>query len=199
LPPSLESYNELFTREPSEAIKRLENQFRKREYDPVCAILLAWFYKGVGDSATASDYAVKAKLFAPGSPSLAFSPYHLDHPEHFDANLPLDAYSGELPGFFVDRTLSLDELIERLSSGDSGKITLQETRVTQSMDADSPVEERSDNHVFATETLAKIYESQGELEKAAQVYELLLERSPDKAGEYSLKVEALRSGNETSG
>lgn len=192
LPPSLVSYNELFVREPVEAIKRLENQFRKREYDPVCALLLAWFYREAGDVDTSDAFAQKARLFSPGSPFLAYSPFYLDHPENFDAVVTQEAYESDLPGFYVDRTLSLDELIERLSSGDAGKISLQEA------DGSSPVENRdnsdgADENLFATETLAKIYESQGKFDAAAKVYEQLMVSKPSKSDEYRDKIESLRA------
>lgn len=192
LPPSLVSYNELFVREPAEAIKRLENQFRKREYDPVCALLLAWFYRETGDVDTSDAYSLKARFFSPGSPFMAYSPFYLDHPEQFEAEVPQDAYENELPGFYVDRTLSLDELIERLSSGDASKISLQES------DGSVPVENRDGSEnagedLFATETLAKIYESQGKLEAAAKVYEQLMVSKPAKSDEYRDKVESLRT------
>lgn len=193
LPPSLQSYSELFQREPHEAIKRLENQLRKREYDPVCTILLAWFHKEIGDSSTASYYAIKAKLFAPGSPFLSFSSYYLDHSDQFDASVPLDAYEGELPGFFVDRTLSLDELIERLSSGDNSKISLQESHTEPVSDSETIIGDSADGQLLATETLAKIYEAQGAHEKAAQVYEALMAKNPGKADEYLNIIASLRS------
>ncbi len=193
LPPSLQSYSELFQREPHEAIKRLENQLRKREYDPVCTILLAWFHKEIGDASTASYYAIKAKLFAPGSPLLSFSSYYLDHSDQFDAIVPVDAYEGELPGFFVERTLSLDELIERLSSGDNSKISLQDGPTELKPDAETVLDDTVYDQMLATETLAKIYENQGAHEKAAQVYEALLANSPGKADEYLDKIASLRS------
>lgn len=192
LPPSLVSYNELFVREPAEALKRLENQFRKREYDPVCALLLAWFHREMGDLESSGAYSQKARLFSPGSPFLAHSPYYLDHPEQFETVVPTDAYEIELPGFYVDRTLSLDELIERLSSADAGKITLHDTDGSASGEWNDGSSE-SDGNEFATETLAKIYESQGKLEEAAKVYEQLMANTPSKTDEYLVKIEALRA------
>jgi len=196
LPPSLESYNELFMREPYESIKRLENQFRKREFDPVCSILLAWFYHVVGSGDIARDYAIKAKLYSPGSPFLMFGPYYLEHPENFEAIVPQDVYEGEKPGFYVDRTLSLDELIERLSSGDNSKIVLNDGAAAAQQQTESTSTDQSKEEVFVSETLATIYESQGELSKAAEVYELLIVSKPDKADYYNLKIESLRSATD---
>jgi tetratricopeptide (TPR) repeat protein len=193
LPPSLESYNELFMREPHEAIKRLEAQFRKREFDPICAVLIAWFYYEIGDHKIAGEYSLKAKLCSPGSPFLMYSPYYLDHPLKFEATIPQDVYEGELPGFFVDRTLSLDELIDKLSSGESSKIVMQDGSSHVQLQTDLNPTENTHEEVFATETLARIYESQGELKKAAQVYEILIGSKPEKAEEYSLKIASLKA------
>lgn len=191
LPASLSSYNELFVKSPAEAIKRLEAQFKKRLSDPICAILLAWFYYQTGDREKALDYAVKAKVFAPGSPSLSFAPYFLEHPSGFEAWTPETAYSIELPGFFVDRALSLDELIERLSAADSSKITL-----TDHASRDSEV--NFDDHTPSTEslatyTLADIYEKQGEIDRAISVYEQLFNQGGEKSEFYRTKIEVLRS------
>ena len=193
LPPSLESYNELFMREPHEAIKRLENQFRKREFDPVCAALLAWFYYVVGDRKTAQDYALKAKLCSPGSPFLMYSPYYLEHTQKFEASIPQDVYEGELPGFFVERTLSLDELIDKLSSGDNSKIVMSDGLAQVNTHTLPSLTDNHTEELFATETLANIYESQGELKKAVQVYEMLSISKPEKADEFSRKIESLKS------
>jgi tetratricopeptide (TPR) repeat protein len=193
LPPSLESYNELFLRDPNEAIKRLENQFRKREFDPVVALLLAWFYHVTGEHKASVDYALKAKLYSPGSPFLMFSPYYLDHPEKFEAKVPQDVHEGEQPGFFVERTLSLDELIDKLSSGDNSKIVLQDGATQTSGSSEAISTDVENGEIFATETLAKIYESQGELTKATQVYELLIASKPEKAEEYGLRIKHLKS------
>ena len=198
LPASLLSYNELFPREPAETVRRLEQQFKKREFDPVCALLLAWFHHETGDVAKASLYAVKAKLMAPGSPFFRFTPYYLDHPEQFEARVPEAPFEGELPGFFVDRMLSLDELIERLSGGDVNRISLQEGRSGALSETEGLVTEPEAGHVFATETLAAIYESQGEREKAAQVYALLRERLPERADVFTQKIESLREETDTS-
>ncbi len=196
LPPSLESYNDLFMREPIKAIKRLENQFRKREFDPVCSILLAWFHREVGAVDSSRDYAIKAKLYSPGSPFLMFSPYYLEHPDNFEAVVPQDVYEGEKPGFYVDRTLSLDELIERLSSGDNSKIVLNDETAASHGQTDSTSTEQSKQELFVSETLATIYESQGELGKAAEVYERLIASKPDKADYYNHKIESLRSAKD---
>lgn len=191
LPASLASYNELFVKSPDEAIKRLEAQFKKRVSDPVCSVLLAWFYYQTKQTEKAMEYAVKAKVFAPGSPSMSFAPYYLEHPSGFDAWTPDHTYSTELPGFFVDRVLSLDELIERLSSAESSKIMITEH-------SDVPVDaetEQGDTPIapYATETLANIYEKQGETELASAIYEILLSKGGDKADHYRAKLNQLRS------
>lgn len=193
LPPSLESYNELFVREPHEAIKRLENQFRKREFDPICALLLAWFYYATEDRKTAQDYALKATLFSPGSPFLMYSSYYLEHPHNVEASIPQDVYAGELPGFFVDRNLSLDELIDKLSSGDNSKIMMPDGLAQVNTHTLPSLTDNQTEELFATETLANIYESQGELKKAVQVYEMLIINKPEKAAAFSLKIELLKS------
>jgi tetratricopeptide (TPR) repeat protein len=192
LPASLSSYNELFAKSPNDAIKRLEAQFKKRLGDPICAVLLAWFYYQTSQRQKAMEYAVKAKVFAPGSPSMGFAPYFLEHPSGFEAWTPETAYSIELPGFFVDRALSLDELIERLSSADSSKIVLTEH---SSVETDMSFNDHpsAGGSILATETLAGIYEKQGETQLAISVYRQLLDQGGEKSDYYRSKIEALQS------
>lgn len=190
LPASLISYNEMFQQDASEAIKRLEAQAKKRGNDPLCYLLLAWFYLHTGNREKAYDQSRKARCFAPGSPFLEYVVYMLEHPDGFDVNVPDHPFEGELPGFFMDRALSLDELIERLSDSDSTRFTMSESRTTTSIDFDA---QDADDSFFATETLAKIYESQGEKSKAIAVYERLLETDPDKSDLFTQHIERLKS------
>jgi hypothetical protein len=191
LPASLASYNELFVKSPEEAIKRLEAQFKKRVSDPVCSVVLSWFYYQTDQPKRAMEYAVKAKFFAPGSPSMSFAPYFLEHPTGFEAWTPEHTYSTELPGFFVDRALSLDELIERLSSAESSKIMITEH---SDVSVDTEIEQGEGPIApYATETLANIYEKQGETELALAIYEILLTKGGDKADHYQSKIDQLRS------
>ena len=46
---------------------------------------------------------------------------------------------------------------------------------------------------LVSETLAKIYISQGELKEAISIYEKLIERKPENKEEYSLAIEELKS------
>jgi len=191
LPTSLVSYNELYQQDSEEAIKRLEAQAKKRGNDPLCYMLLAWFYLHTGNREMAYDQARKARCFAPGSPFLEYVVYMLEHPDGFDVKVPEHPFEGELPGFFMDRALSLDELIERLSDSDSTRFSMSESRspsTTVEFDAQD-----ADDRFFATETLAKIYESQGETGKAIAVYERLLETDPDKSDHFAQHIERLRS------
>ena len=67
LPESLKSYDDLFQRDPEEAVRRLETQARKRGPDAVCALLLAWFHLHLGNRTEALEQAARARSFAPGS------------------------------------------------------------------------------------------------------------------------------------
>ncbi len=189
LPASLKSYDDMFQRAPREAVRRLEAQSKKRGNDAVCSLLLAWFHHQLGDGTLAREQVARARSFAPGSLFMEFASYRLFHPDGFEAWLPDDPQMGHAPGFFVERTLSLDELIERLSDSDAARITLSET--PPDVDADlsqSPFAAEE----MATETLAAIYEKQGKLDEAAVVYERLLKAHPDREAHFRERLNHIR-------
>jgi tetratricopeptide (TPR) repeat protein len=179
LPKSLESHLELFEKDAAKAIHSLERHLKRRAYDAVGHLLLAWFYHSNGDRESAQELAIKAKTFAPGSPFFENLPYYFSHPKGFDAWLPdtaNDYYTIMRSAPKKNRLyVDLDGLISKLSAIESSKIEVKD---------DAPVNPAKSvqNYVdeIATETLARIYEGQNELEKAIKVYQKIKERQPER-------------------
>jgi tetratricopeptide (TPR) repeat protein len=65
----------------------------------------------------------------------------------------------------------------------------------------TPVKEKNENKKSAindpliSETLAKIYLSQGEIKEALRIYSLLIKKCPDKRGYFEDKIAEIKSGN----
>src|SRR5699024_7434783 len=123
IPQSLASYAEHFEEHPQKATERLEKQLAKRGPDAVGYLLLAWFFFRQDKRERAIELAIKARIFAPGSPFLQKFHYYLSHPDLFDAWTP-DARAASATES-IDRNgpiLDLDSLIEKLSKTKAQKI-----------------------------------------------------------------------------
>lgn len=60
---------------------------------------------------------------------------------------------------------------------------------------DIAAENNPDKSKLASETLAKIYLSQGQKKEAIEIYDLLIQRTPDKKEYYLRKIEEIRNQN----
>lgn len=169
IPGSLAGHYELFGTSPEKAINNLERQLKRRGYDAVGHFLLAWFYLQTGDRENAIQCAIRAKNYAPGSHFFDKLPYFLEHPDGFGAwvppTVPENAPAKEAVVATNRIHVDLDSLIDRLSNVESTKIVVSE---------DTPVPANTSKKVFnddiATETLARIYESQQRYEEAIEMY-----------------------------
>ncbi|MCH8567375.1 MAG: tetratricopeptide repeat protein [Balneolales bacterium] len=198
LPESLKSHLELFDKDPEKALSMLERHLKRRGNDAVGFFLLGWFHLKKGNREKAGLYAIKAKIFAPGSPFFAYLPYFFQHPDHFQAWIPQNAVnmSGNLnsvPGsalnvthsnrFFVD----LDQLITKLSKPETSRISLSEA----SKDLKHAPFRKGEG--IATSTLAKIYEDQKQYKEAIKVYEKIAERNPERRDICESEISRLQS------
>lgn len=190
IPKSLASYAEHFEEEPLKATTRLKKQLKKRGPDAVGHFLLAWFYhlKGMNDQAV--DEALKARIFAPGSPFFEKLHYYLSHPQSFEAWTPSDAAkksekpqssSHDRPGPVLD----LDSLIQKLSKVESERIRPSAIENTK----EKPVRKQADDvDDIVSETLASIHEAQGKIKAAIKTYRRLKELNKDKTEYYNEQI-----------
>ena len=217
LPPSLDSYQDFFLREPEETLRRLELQVKRRGYDPVACLFISWLYLQRGNEEKGYEYARMAKAGGPGSRTMDFAPYLIQHKHAFDAWLPEQAYPGELSAFFVDRTLNLDDLIEKLSLAESTRITLNDAvnpaqpegpstgtgshlgtnapgsnNSNATQDPASPESYNLIDEIY-TETMARIFELQGNYPKAIDILERLKQQDPERASYFQEKIDLLSS------
>jgi tetratricopeptide (TPR) repeat protein len=198
IPKSLASYAEHFDKEPIEATKRLQKQLQKRGPDAVGHFLLAWFYhlEGMDDQAVAE--AVKARIFAPGSPFFEKLHYYLSHPNTFEAWTPdSETVSSKKSSTSIDEpgpVLNLDSLIQKLSSVESKRIRPEEKE--NSTDKSGEKISADDVDDIVSETLAQIHERQGKLDAAIRTYERLKELRPNKRKHYQEEIIRLKATRE---
>lgn len=191
IPPSLSSYVEQFESDPQKSISRLETHLKKRGLDAAGYFVLAYLYHKQGNKAQALENASKAKSYAPGSPLFENLHFYLLHPKEFKAVIPNqatkdgDSYSD--PGN-ANHDLNLDSLIAKLTAAESLKIDLPLDRSDDNMDLSLPAQMVSD---LASETLALIYEKQGEYKQAIKSHKTMQKVKPKKFDKYQKEIERL--------
>jgi len=195
IPKSLASYAEHFEEDPIKATTRLKKQLRKRGPDAVGHFLLAWFYhlKGMDDQAV--EAALKARIYAPGSPFFQKLHYYLSHPKAFDAWTPdiTGDTSQKTPGSSLEPgpVLNLDTLIQKLSDVESERIRPEKEDSTSQDDFDSKIT-TDDVDDIVSETLASIHEKQGKTDAAIRTYERLKELKKEKESFYNEQITRLQ-------
>lgn len=193
IPKSLASYADHFEEDPIKATTRLKKQLRKRGPDAVGHFLLAWFYhlKGMDDQAV--EEALKARIFAPGSPFFKKLHYYLSHPKAFEAWTPKTPSTSQ-PTTSRNKehgpVLNLDTLIEKLSSVESQRITADGN---ESGNREPKKTVSSDNvDDIVSETLASIHERQEKYDAAIRTYEQLQRLNQAKKEYYAEQITRLR-------
>ncbi len=194
LPESLKSHVELFERKPDKAIEGLHKHLKRRGNDAVGYFLLGWLYLQSGDQVNALKCAAMAKAFAPGSPFFHYLPYYFQHPDGFEAWLPVlsdDATVQQqwLPEkdqrFFVD----IDRLIQQLSNPEATRIRMKQSE--EAPKAKQPAVNRSED--LATLTLAGIYEKQNRIEEAIKVLQTIAKQDETRAAHCEAEITRLKS------
>ena len=192
IPKSLSSYAEHFEDDPIKATTRLKKQLNKRGPDAVGHFLLAWFYhlKGMDDQAV--NEALKARIFAPGSPFFQKLHYYLSHPKAFEAWTPEPTSSqttstsdvSDKPG----PIMNLDSLIQKLSAVESKRIRPKKDQDTSKNEPKITADDVDD---IVSETLASIHERQGKVEAAIRTYKQLKKLHKDKEDHYAAQIKRL--------
>jgi hypothetical protein len=194
IPKSLASYAAHFDEDPLQAAKRLKSQLKKRGPDAVGHFLLAWFYhlKGMDDQAI--DEALKARIYAPGSPFFQKLHYYLSHPKAFEAWTPNVTASASKrssqPSSAPGPVLNLDSLIQKLSAVEDERIRPQQGQETEEELKNTVSTDNVDDIV--SETLAEIHEKQGKTDAAIRTYERLKRLNKHKRDHYISQINRLK-------
>lgn len=192
IPRSLKSYLDQYQRDPEKTIEKLEAHLKKRGPDAVGFYLLSWFHHYNENTEKAIASAWKAKVFAPGSPTMENLHYFMSHPQKFKAWKPFKPIiknqvnknndSKNLP------ISDLDSLIDKLSSIESKRIRMDET----AEEGPDLSEESSKVEDIVTETLALIYEKQGNNSAAIHAYQKLINLHIHKEEYYRKQIDRLK-------
>lgn len=194
IPASLASYLEQYESAPEKTINRLEKQLQKRGADAVGHFVLAWFYHQQEKHQEAVDAALKAKLFAPGSPFFERLHYFFSHPQLFNAWCNYEETTGKATSAYdfskTSPILDLDQLIKKLSKVESTRIKYDPDAPSN---ASSSVSDKSDNvDDIVSETLANIHEQQGKIDAAINAYKRLKVNNKEKQSFYNKQIKRLK-------
>jgi len=83
--------------------------------------------------------------------------------------------------------------VAEIKSETANNLDLKITSEPISNIAAQTTDSKTYEHILVSETLAKIYISQGELTEAIKIYEKLMERKPESKEKYLQSIEELRS------
>lgn len=191
IPQSLRSYLEQYQDAPERTIKKLESHVKKRGDDAVGYYLLSWFYHFHGDSRQAVKAAWKAKIYAPGSPTMDQLHYFMKHPKNFKAWKPSKSALKTLTDVRKQGNThpisDLDSLIQKLSTVETKRITFD-----RHSEAGPDLSQDSSNvDDIVTETLADIHEKQGNRQAAIDTYQKLINIHTYKKSYYLKQIDRL--------
>lgn len=195
VPKSYQIYSDQFESDPDGTIEKLEQHIEKRNIGAVGYYFLAIFCHKAGHISKATNYALSARIHAPGSPVFEKLPYYMQHPDTFDAWVPGSEKSlVKKEVFKTSRShpiQDLDDLISKLSGVESKRIRFTETKPDDDNKKDLSERSAYVDDIF-TETLALIHEKQGNYEDAITVYKQLRKTDPSKQEHFDDQIFRLR-------
>ena len=181
------------------ALSILENGVNKFPEHPLAFVLLAKLYVKLGDPETAEFYLKKCNELLNNACTIAHykkelnistrksSPFDLSRGNVF-INSTDDMFKDEVIG---EKSDSVDDRLSQIAN------ELINRRVEKAEDSSfkAPLQKEylPDKSKLASETFANIYLAQGREEEAIEIYELLLQRNPQKQDYYLRKIRELRS------
>lgn len=189
-PTPLDTIAEIHQQDPAGAIDRLDDYLVQEPGDAIAHFLMARFLHAAGLQREAVESAWKARIHAPGSLFFEKLPYFITHPRGFEAfnphSLPEPPQKGKVEESVTEgqRPLpsiidlaDLDKMIDSLNQIQDPAIRLSEQEALASAEdeiTNQLIEASEQVGDIATETLAGIYEKQGHIQEAINVYKRLL-------------------------
>ncbi|MBK9097642.1 MAG: tetratricopeptide repeat protein [bacterium] len=186
--------------EPQTALTILENGIKIFSEHPLAFIMLAKVFLKLGDIQKAEAYFKKSSEVLDNH--LTFEHYKSEFKLSNKPSSPFDTSRGSI---FINQNDDDDEYEERINKNtDSVDDRLSEIadelmnrKIDRSEDTSftpSAINEIApDKTKLATETFANIYLSQGQKLEAIKIYELLIQRFPDKKEYYEAKIQEIKS------
>lgn len=178
VPESYQIYLDQFDSDPEGTLTKLENHVTKRNSGAVGYYILAVLSRNAGRMSDAVRYALSAKILAPGSEFFRRLPYFIQHPDYFDAWIPVEQVH---PGSRKKKQETqsthpirdLDLLISKLSEAETKRIQIPKADIDAEKSTEDLSQRSADVDDIVTETLALIHEKQGNYTAAINVFKQL--------------------------
>lgn len=186
--------------EPQTALTILENGIKIFPDHPLAFIMLAKVFIKLGDTQKAEDYFKKSSEVLDNRQTFEY--YKSEYKLSNKPSSPFDTSRGSI---FISQDDDEDEYDERIKKStdpvDDRLSEIADELMNRKID-------RSEDTIFtppaindfapdktklATETFANIYLSQGQKLEAIKIYELLIQRFPDKKYYYEAKIREIKS------
>lgn len=186
--------------EPQTALTILENGIKIFPDHPLAFIMLAKVFMKLGDIQKAEVYFKKSSEVLDNRQTFEY--YKSEYKLSNKPSSPFDTSRGSI---FINQNSddedyeesinkSIDPIDDRLSEIADELMNRKIDRSEDTTFTPSAVNEFApDKTKLATETFAKIYLSQGQKLEAIKVYELLIQRFPDKREHYEAKIREIKS------
>lgn len=186
--------------EPQTALTILENGIKIFPDHPLAFIMLAKVFIKLGDTQKAEVYFKKSSEVLDNRQTFEY--YKSEYKLSNKPSSPFDTSRGSI---FINQNdddddyeekinKSTDPVDDRLSEIADELMNRKIDRLEDTTFTPSAVNEFApDKTKLATETFAKIYLSQGQKLEAIKVYELLIQRFPDKREHYEAKIREIKS------
>lgn len=185
--------------DPKKAYSIIENGLKLFSDHPLAIILMGKVQYALGNIRETESCLKKASELLNSEETFAYYKKKYNLPDRKSS--PFDSSRGNL---FIntDEEFNFDSELEKNESGaiedNLSELSqqLMNARIERNKDVEMNFNQREYNlnkSKLATETLAKIYQSQGQKSEAIKVYEMLIIRDPEKTDYYLQKIKELKS------
>jgi predicted Zn-dependent protease len=180
-------------------ISILENGIKNYPEHPLAFILLGKAYYQLGNTDLVTAFIGKASDLLNSLITFNFYKDELNLPEK-----PVSPFDSSRGSYFLNQSdetelqeikkenISIEDRLEEIAKA------MMNTKFERKDDikiSDASEENNPDKSKLASETLAKIYLSQGQKKEAVEIYNLLIQRNPGKEEYYLRKIEEIQHQN----
>jgi tetratricopeptide (TPR) repeat protein len=180
------------------ALSVLQDGIKKYPHHPVAHILLGKTLAQSGNYSQAASHIKTAALLLNSNKTLE---YYLNEFEVFKSQRSV-FQSVSRKAFLTDSKKDEQETVtEHFENKELGQSLLD--TINEISSGEKRFEQKQDNenslpqdNLIVSETLAKIYLAQGEIQEAVKVYSRLMKKNPDKTDYYQKKIDEIKSGQQ---
>ena len=194
------AYHYLQIGDEQNALSILEDGSKQFPKHPLAFILMGKAHLNLGNVDLVSAYIKRASEILNSDRTFNFykdafnlpdknvSPFDSSHGSVFLNSVEEEVIPAEI---YIEQSPAIEDRLEELAK------KMMHAKIERTDDAKNyetePINNKLDKSKLASETLAKIYLSQGSKKEAIEIYKLLIQRNPDKEEYYLKRIEEIQS------